>query len=725
MKRAFRLLLNNKPVRALVLTNLIFCSVWIFGWAFRSNTITIDVHNHEYSVFLNGKLVDHIEDHSFSSGGVRAVVHPRLFPFDTPIKPHLQSLFVEGESGSLFHSNNVMGTGFHSDWMNYRATLSVSGMPQLSVIVHEQENGDGMMLVLRPFVDNDYGLKKIVDHQETLLTGHTNFDLGIRQSLSMLALLITQSYPWALSVLIITTLIHRVLRRPAGARIARLERWSNRFCGFCEFFLIIGTFLFLVYISLALLGGVPHVPDAAIYLMQAKIFASGHLFASPPIFTHFYDFFDSLRGGMLYVNGKWFSQYPFGHPFLLSLGVFFGMPWLIPPLVGVLELLMISLTAKRLFGKSVAILVLVVAALSPFFQSQAVDYMSHSTAALYLLGFLYFFFRTLKEKSLINPLLASVFWGLLFNTRILPAVGVAIPFAIAGAVARISARKTLVFFFGATTFVLLYLGYNAILTGHPFLNPYQLTVTPPLGFSSSHTIGSALIDAVTNFSMFLTFSFGWPQVATLLFGTIALLLPPLALPELLFAGSIFALMVSWLWFNGTYIMYGPRYYYEMMPFFFLLAGIGIQKLIRIFRDQIAVHFIQLVCVLFIGALSIRFLNSWVFKAKPLWSLVNTPSSIQEFKNFNDVNTRLIDETVRRGIHGALIFVKPCSQWWCDAIPVSLNSPNFDGDIVWAKDLGPRDGELLSQFQGRNYYHADYDTASVWPFSAEELPSGKK
>lgn len=98
----------------------------------------------------------------------------------------------------------------------------------------------------------------------------------------------------------------------------------------------------------------------------------------------------------------------------------------------------------------------------------------------------------------------------------------------------------------------------------------------------------------------------------------------------------------------------------------------------------------------------------------LWNIDQTPGSIWELKNFNNVNTNLLKTIKEKNIKDALIFVYPCAHWYCNAFPLSLNNPSFDGDIVWAKNLGEKNIDLIKAFPGKNYYYANYETSTISP-----------
>ena len=76
-------------------------------------------------------------------------------------------------------------------------------------------------------------------------------------------------------------------------------------------------------ISTALTYGVlepfPHIEDEAAYDFQARIFASGHLFAPAPASPEFFP-----SSWMMLHGGRWFSVFPPGWPLLLAIGMKVG-----------------------------------------------------------------------------------------------------------------------------------------------------------------------------------------------------------------------------------------------------------------------------------------------------------------------------------------------------------------------------------------------------------------
>ncbi|OGK15101.1 hypothetical protein A2774_01475 [Candidatus Roizmanbacteria bacterium RIFCSPHIGHO2_01_FULL_39_12c] len=700
---------KKKGLILLFLINALILGAYFVCKSFASSEITVRVYNNNYSVYLNNRLIDKIKDQSFNAGGLS--VYPENFniPYDSPIKPKVEKIEIKDLKGrTLFSEKNTSSTGY-KNWENFAAKIKIKGVPSLILTLHEQKNSDGIVLVLRGFFDIDYGIKKIVDGRETILTSHTDFDLGIIPGLALNALLFLQSFPSVLLLIALNLLLLFSIPKKIKIELSLSDKTKKVIYLFLVTLLIATSFMLLLFINLELLEGVPHVPDSIIYMMQAKIFARGKIFASPEIFKSYYQFFDSLRGGMLYLNEKWFSQYPFGHPLILAIGVILGMPWLIPPIVSTATLILLTLLFNSFFGRKITILLLFITLLSPLFQSNGANFMSHGSALFFSVGFVFFFFRTLKYNSPLDPFLSSLFFGLFFNTRILTAFALFVPFSLYAILNLKQRRRLILFLPGLIIFFLLYLGYNWALTGNPLINPYQLSDTPPLGFSPEHTLGSALLDSLTNSSIFLSFVFGWPQKLTLLWVFVALILPPLKKTDLLFLTAIISIISAWLLFDGSYIMYGPRYYYEILPFVLFLTGSGISKLMKITMRQNLIFSLN---AIFILLLSFRLINGWLLNQQKLWEISETPSTVWELRGFNNVNSKLLKLVNLKSIHNALIFVKPCTHWWCDAVPASYNNPDFNGDIIWAKDLGFKNKELFKAFPNRKYYLADYETVSI-------------
>ena len=88
------------------------------------------------------------------------------------------------------------------------------------------------------------------------------------------------------------------------------------------------VFVLTNVISWFVFDHIPHVQDTVAQLFQAKLFAAGKLYLPSPPLPQFFDLMHVIN------DGRWYSQYPPGHPLLLLLGVLIHAPWIINPLLG-------------------------------------------------------------------------------------------------------------------------------------------------------------------------------------------------------------------------------------------------------------------------------------------------------------------------------------------------------------------------------------------------------
>ena len=106
----------------------------------------------------------------------------------------------------------------------------------------------------------------------------------------------------------------------------------------------------LVYFVLA--QRFPLSGDDYSYLYQAKLFASGKLYAEDPLYDRALAFYDCLATNCFRDDqGHRFSQFSPGWPALLAVGVNVGAPWLINPLLGALLIFLMLEYVEQRMGK--------------------------------------------------------------------------------------------------------------------------------------------------------------------------------------------------------------------------------------------------------------------------------------------------------------------------------------------------------------------------------------
>ncbi len=88
------------------------------------------------------------------------------------------------------------------------------------------------------------------------------------------------------------------------------------------------------------------------YMYQAKLFASGKLYAEDPIYDPALPFHDCVETYCLRDDqGHRFSKYPPGWPALLAVGVKLRAPWLVDPLLGALLVFLMLKYTEQQMGK--------------------------------------------------------------------------------------------------------------------------------------------------------------------------------------------------------------------------------------------------------------------------------------------------------------------------------------------------------------------------------------
>ena len=178
----------------------------------------------------------------------------------------------------------------------------------------------------------------------------------------------------------------------------RLEPWRKKIIAVPTAGFALALALVLALATALLSGGLfkhsPHLVDTIAQLFQARIFSGGSLTAPAPDHFEFFNASHLVRHG-----GRWFSQYPPGHPALLSIGLLFGAPWLVNPIFAAGTVLLVYGTARRLIGEARARIAAVLYVISPFALFMSASFMNHVTTGFFLALALYSVTRALLEDE--------------------------------------------------------------------------------------------------------------------------------------------------------------------------------------------------------------------------------------------------------------------------------------------------------------------------------------
>ena len=126
------------------------------------------------------------------------------------------------------------------------------------------------------------------------------------------------------------------------------------------------------------LDAFPYSGDEYSFFLQAELFARGMLKAVAPPHAEW------LRVDHVIIDGWVRSKYPPGAAALLALGVRAGVPWIVAPIEGVVTLVTVWLTTKRLLGVGPGLIALLALGLAPLFAFEAASFYAHAATDMFL-----------------------------------------------------------------------------------------------------------------------------------------------------------------------------------------------------------------------------------------------------------------------------------------------------------------------------------------------------
>jgi len=233
---------------------------------------------------------------------------------------------------------------------------------------------------------------------------------------------------------------------------------------------------------------VPHVPDEVCYIFQAKYFTEGRLWVPPPPDKD--AFFIPFT---IIEDGRWYAATTPGWPALLAVGYFFGVPWLVNPLLGGITILLAHALLRRLYGRGVADGAALLLAASPWLLWMSASLMPHPATLVFVLLALLGGWLAREKGSMAGGALAGLGCGALLHVRPLEGVIVAAVAGLwwlgGGKRLQVAALAAALVTGGAMAG--LFLAYNKVLTGdwtQTPINKYLDSVFPPgsnrLGFGA-------------------------------------------------------------------------------------------------------------------------------------------------------------------------------------------------------------------------------------------------
>lgn len=609
------------------------------------------------------------------------------------------------------------------------------------IAVGLNEEGDGYLFLVDPERERmSWHRLEGGDPGEILSSAYYRQDFtgGLQSVVRDLALIYVYGLGLSLAALAVCLLVGAALGLAAGRRrvqsngkdgmkrVAAALR-SRRAAGALAGALFLTSTATSSYVALRLLEGIPHVQDEVAYLFQAKTFGLWRISVPAAPYPEFFQ-----NPFILTYGGEWFSKYPPGHALVLVWGVLAGQPWLVGPILGACSLVVVYLIGSELWDRRTGLLAALLGVFSPFLIFMSASYLAHPSAMLFIALFILCYVKVTRRGGWWWGLGAGFFLGMAFITRQLTAVGAAAPFVVFSLLEmRRDWRRTLSggvsIVIGFVPVLLFLLLYNHLLTGSPLVFPHNLVGSyDSIGFGpgiggvpEGHTPAQAMWNTQRNLNELMVDLFGWPFYLTLAFIPLTFALGRAGRWDFLMLGGLAGIVVGYVFWWAVALIFGPRYWYEALPFLLLLTSRGLLSLVA-FMAQTAGKLVRAgprwtpqaaagvtICSVMVVLLYFN-LSTYM------------PEQFQKYYRYNGIDRRPIAAVEKADLHNAVVFFRPDPAISNRGYgPVfSMNSPLLDNDVVFARDLGEEKNRILmTAFPGRRFYLLDGSQLS-------ELDSGR-
>jgi hypothetical protein len=348
-------------------------------------------------------------------------------------------------------------------------------------------------------------------------------------------------------------------------------------------------------------------------------------------------------------------------------------------------------------------------------------------------------------------------YGLFLNTRPLTAAALAVPFALY-LLWRLIPREhrgawalhVAAFVAGGALMLGGYLLYNYGTTGDAFSTGYQETgvsffetsipapqaqgsqgsggVGEAIGVGGNHRFTLGLQNERIQMALLTMVLHGWPLWIGLAFVMLPFLLGTRRLADWWLLSCALSIMAVWVLYEGDGVMWGPRYWFEAVPFMLILAARGADRAAALLApaasmlrtrqlDATPSAFAgRAVTYSIVGVLVLYSMWSWLLGANPTWRADFVPSTAADMAAYLGIDDRIPRLAEEQQLHDALVLVQPCDNFNCYGSVFWRNTPELDGEIVYAADVPGRRDEIIAAFPGRTVYLADYETNSLTEYT---------
>jgi hypothetical protein len=451
---------------------------------------------------------------------------------------------------------------------------------------------------------------------------------------------------------------------------------------------VAALFLLMYYTAAIILDGFPNSADEYAYVFQAETLSHGRFWDTPHPLKEFFDFQHVAQ-----IDDKWVGRFPPGWPLVLAIAFYLGLPiHIMNPILAAITLIVLFRFTAKFYNEKVAIWSTLITALTGTFIYNSASFFSHTATLLEAVLFLHFLYAYLDQKKIYQALLSGFFLGMVAITRYYTAVLIFIPFvAYLLYHYKWQSIKTFVMIgIGALPCIAYLMWYQYSITGNPFVPVTMWAYSDEaLGFVNGHSPLKGVEHLVRRGMMFIA----WISPATLIlyayyiWKKIKDKKDRITHPEDYWLIFLAAGYFFYYHLGGN--QYGPRFYYEAVPFVIIFI------VSRIFATQSRWGY----ALLFTGL---------------LYAIVKLPIiSVHEHqvvKERQDVY-ELVKE---KGIHNAVVFVssgtgvlRPMPQ-----IELARNDKAYQNDVIYSLDQKEHNEALMRYYPDKKFYYYKRDRGEV-------------
>jgi 4-amino-4-deoxy-L-arabinose transferase-like glycosyltransferase len=470
------------------------------------------------------------------------------------------------------------------------------------------------------------------------------------------------------------------------------------------FLILVFSFILITtnLISYFVLEHFPRDVDNIARLFQSHTFATGHVYVDPPPIPEAFSV-----PAVLVKDGKMYSKYEPGSSFVYAIWRrVLGIQWGVNPFLGAIILVILYRILKTWYDERLVRLTLILICLSPFFLFMSAEFHSHLPCLFFIVVFILFLILGSQKKKWYYFLLSGFCLGMAFTVRTYTPFLVSLPFIVWFCIQNRfkGIFKRLLFFSIGFIFplsALLY--YNYVLTGHPLNIPF-LVANPQekVGFGySGHTLLKGIINTKEMVQLLNLNLFGWP--CSLFFVVLFILIGKKHRWDILLLASVLCLIIGYGFYYWIDFSFGPRFYFEMLPFIVLLAARGMVSFPEylhkigfksISKDKL-MNFV--ICVVVFS-----FMFSFIFYMGPIIKMYH-----RDYNNI--VNTKVASLARSNQIANALVFMKDPEGFNTYASGFLANDLDFHGDVVYVRDRGEEaNREVMRFYPDRTYYQFEFN-----------------